>query len=156
MGLAVGREAKAIVAVSDRDGKENSDRIEGLNEGREYVARSRKPCAVGVAIETIEAWLLADEQALREGLENPAISRQKDPESLTSRDETSANSPKGCLNQLIDESQEGAASSDYPELYAAIARAIDLDVLIKRCPEGFVPFAAQVKEMAPQLEIEDD
>jgi hypothetical protein len=80
LALKEGREADAIVAVVDRDGERNTDRIGELNAGRDELQKANKPCAVGVAIEMIEAWLLADEKALCGALGDPDIERQPDPE----------------------------------------------------------------------------
>ena len=68
LALKEGREADAVIAVVDRDGERHDDRIAELNRGRDELRNAKKPCAVGVAIEMIEAWLLADEKALRSRL----------------------------------------------------------------------------------------
>jgi hypothetical protein len=146
LGLPLGRGADAIIAVTDRDGEKHKDRILELNKGREHIQEAGKKCAVGVAIEMIEAWLLADEKALRSALENKNIQRQKDPEEIYASDESSNKHPKGLLNHLIHKSPKSDKS--IPELFAEIARNIDLEVLIQRCPTGFAPFAQQVQELA--------
>jgi hypothetical protein len=140
LGLKEGRDADAIVAVVDRDGKQNKDRIEELNKGRQELSSENKACAVGVAIEMIEAWLLADEKALRDALSDATMQRQPDPESLKD--------PKGKLREILT----GAVSreiqtGDFPDHYAAIAKAVAVAVLEQRCPEGFGPFAEQVRAL---------
>lgn len=144
LGIREGREADCVIAVTDRDGPSKTDKIEELNRGREQLRSANKPCAVGVAVEEIEAWLLADEQALRAALNNDEIVRQPDPESLTSRNEHSDNNPKGRLERLIANS---AVDSDFTTVYARIASAVNMQVVEIRCPQGFAPFAGQVREL---------
>ncbi len=143
-GLREGREADAIVAVVDRDGEKNKGKIVELNKGREELQKANKPCAVGLAIEEIEAWLLADEKALRTALNDPNIQRQPDPESLKGHKES-----KVRLQLLIDQNQANQATPDgLVGLCAEIARASEIKALETRCPDGFKPFAAQVREFA--------
>jgi Domain of unknown function (DUF4276) len=148
LGLKEGREADAIVAVVDRDGKENKDKIVELNKGRNELRQENKTCAVGLAIETIEAWLLADENALRSALGAPAIQRQPDPETLAGHDNDSEQHPKGRLQRLIAQTQSHGIPCDFTAHYANIARNLATQVLEKRCSEGFRPFAFQVRELA--------
>jgi hypothetical protein len=148
LGLNEGRAADAIVMVVDRDGQRHQDRIDDLNKGRRELKQESKPCAVGVAIEMIEAWLLADEKALRTALEDPGIQRQPDPESLTARDEASDAHAKGRLQRLMEQALgRTIPKSDFPIHYAAIAEAAAIEVLRQRCSEGFQPFAEQVREL---------
>ncbi len=147
-GLREGREADAIVAVVDRDGKRHKDRIQELNKGRDELRNSNKPCAVGVAVEMIEAWLLADEEALRTALNDPSIQRQPDPETLASRNENSDQNPKGRLQRLMERSLgHELPQADFPGSYAEIAKNASLSTLEQRCSEGFQPFAGQVREL---------
>ncbi len=95
LGLKEGRWADAIIAVVDRDAKKYQDRIVELNEGRDFLLQNGELCAVGMAIEEIEAWLLADEKALRTVLGDNSIQRQSDLEMLPSRDDKSDKIPKG-------------------------------------------------------------
>ncbi len=148
LGLKEGREADAIVMVVDRDGVRNKDRIAELNKGRDTLREAKKPCAVGVAIEMIEAWLLADEVALRTALEEPTIQRQPDPEGLDSRDEASENNPKGRLERLMKQAiGREIPRSEFPDRYAEIAQAVNIQLLEMRCPTGFKPFATQMREL---------
>ncbi len=146
LGLREGRESDAIVAVVDRDGKGHKDRIEELNKGREEMGKAKKPCAVGVAIEMIEAWLLADEQALRTALGDRSIQRQPDPEKLASRDEKSDQNPKARLQRLMEQCLRAEVPHiDFPRRYADIAQSAEIAILEARCSEGFHPFADQVR-----------
>jgi hypothetical protein len=148
LGLKEGREAEAVVAVVDRDSEKYHGRIDDLNEGRAFLQKKGKPCAVGMAIEEIEAWLLADEKALRSALGDDSIQRQPDPEGLSSRDEQSDQNPKRRLARLMEQALGSAVSrSEVPDYFSRIAQDSDIQQLETRCPEGFCPFAAQVREL---------
>lgn len=143
-----GRQADAIIAVVDRDGTPRNDRIQELSAGRESLREAKKPVAVGVAIEMIEAWLLADEHGLRVALDSNDIQTQPEPESLSAREESSANNPKGRLNLLMREALGNESDAEsYGFICAAIAKASSIDVLERRCSDGFAPFAKQVREL---------
>jgi hypothetical protein len=149
LALPAGREADAIVMVVDREGLRNRDRIHDLNEGRDALQAANKPCAVGVAIEMIEAWLMADERALQQALGSHSVGRQPDPETLASREEQSDLNPKGRLRRIMEQSLGGPVYyEDYPLHCAAIASTLAIGVLEERCPEGFRPFATQVRGLA--------
>jgi len=119
----------AIVLVIDQDGeRERSRQIADAQDS----SLSRLPRAMGVAIRTFDAWMLADETALTEVLRCP-INRQAEPESI--RD------PKQACAGLLTKSPNPMAQS---AMYAEIARKLDLAILIARCPSGFRPFAERV------------
>lgn len=148
IGLPIGRWADAVVAVVDRDEKKHQERLTELNNASEFLQSEGKMCAVGLAIEEIEAWLLADEIALRSALNDESIQLPPSPENLTSRDDKSEKSPKGLLRSLMETALNRQVSRDeYLELCSAIAMQIDLSRLEKRCPNGFQPFAAQVRTL---------
>ncbi len=96
---------------------------------------SQLPRAMGVAIRTFDAWMLADEKVLTEVL-GCAIVRQPDPEAI--RD------PKQVCASLLARGQNRMAQS---EMYARIAYQIDLALLSLRCQSGFEPFAARVRHV---------
>lgn len=119
-----------LILVIDEDGK--PERIQEIKEAQEHltnkIAGLRGAC--GVAVRSFDAWMLTDEKALTEGL-GRTVNCQSDPE--RNRD------PKKAFDEL--------ANSDLPrgELYAAIAEKIDLELLEKRCPKGFAPFAGRIR-----------
>ncbi|HEY3353150.1 MAG TPA: hypothetical protein VGQ83_07890 [Polyangia bacterium] len=141
-----------VVILADRDGPGGHDRLDALKAGRRAAqARTALPCAVGVAIETIEAWLLVP-SAVKAGLglertppEPPA------PETLAGRKGTPTH-PKSVLGTWRADVPEGRFDT-VTAVYAAIAEEIDPAALESRCPAGFAPFAAEVRaEIAPLFE----
>ncbi len=93
----------------------------------------------------IEAWLLADEKALRRALGDPTLERQPDPENLTAHDRDADDHSKGRLERLMIRALcREIPHSDFPAHYADIARELAISVLEERCPAGFRPFAEQV------------
>jgi hypothetical protein len=113
--------ASAIVVVLDRDG--NTGKLAQLREGRSV--KSDEPAvsaladhtAVGVAIEELEAWLLADPAALAEVLR---VRRTfADPEALRR--------PKEELRSLAADHGGGSRLD-------ALATAVQLDRLARACP----------------------
>ncbi|MEO7328303.1 MAG: DUF4276 family protein [Minicystis sp.] len=131
-----------IVAVWDRDGKDlpTRDRDEILDALRE---RGATGVAVGVCIEEIEAWLLADPGAFRRYLgKGPAKGLSGSPENESD--------PKARLNKILEE---------YPDrehlnlIYRGLADAVDLEVLARACPQGFGAFRAALLELVgPRLQ----
>ncbi|MBN2497486.1 MAG: DUF4276 family protein [Deltaproteobacteria bacterium] len=120
-----------IVVVVDNDGAPPSERIQALRKGAQ-AAKSATPCALGLAIQEFEAWMIADEKALQSGLrlERP-VKRQKKPEEI--RD------PKKVLNEIAGRRVTG-------EELARVSREIDMESLRKRCPKGYGRFEEELKE----------
>ena len=139
---AVHDKASAVVVVTDRDGESNQSRLTEMVRGRE-LAESKGlvcPTALGLAIEELEAWLLADEMAI-------ASATGKRPDRLLPDPEADDN-PKATLQTYlpkISDAQEG------PWPYEAIAEVIDLETLKKRCPKGFGPFYDEVTKNLSHL-----
>jgi hypothetical protein len=122
----------ALVLLIDQDGQ--TDRSEQIREAQESPL-SRLPRAMGVAVRTFDAWMLADETALADVLEYP-VDRQAEPETI--RD------PKRVCASLLANSQNQMAQS---EMYARIAHRLDVAVLVSRCPSGFRPFAERARRV---------
>jgi hypothetical protein len=123
----------ALVLLIDEDG--DPDRIGQIAEAQEHWSMSDIPRALGVAIRTFDAWFLADEQAITAVLGGP-VQRQPDPE----REQT----PKDRCRSLVDNAGSGVALRD---LYRELSEQIDLTKLEARCPRGFAPFAARVRDL---------
>lgn len=132
------REAKkrgyeALVLVIDEDGR--PERSLGLSEAQKDNTVTSIPRALGVAIRTFDAWMLADEKALTQVLESPT-QRQPEPETIPD--------PKEVCTALL----AGSGSHlKQREMYAAVASAANLDTLEERCPGGFRPFALRVRAL---------
>lgn len=137
---AQARGCSAVAIVVDRDGRKNKARIEQLCAGRELAASESIPLAdktvVAVAIETVEAWLIADIKAINDACrpQDPA-DECPNPEGIWGPKGTSKH-PKDLFLSLIDTPQGR---------YEAVARRIRLDVLEKRCPDGFGRFAEELR-----------
>ena len=94
----------AVVFLSDRDGPTNKSRLSQMRQGRDDRGATPVPCAIGVAVETFDAWMIADTNAIQ------------------------------------------AAGGDA----ATVAENVDLDVLAEAFPEGFAPFAEEVRRRIGQ------
>ena len=123
----------ALMHVIDQDGQ----RVRELEFDRaQHNSSLVFPRALGVAIKTFDAWMLADEQALSTVLRTH-IATQPAPES-------EADPKKEC------EHLRNAADSrlGLTEMYAEIAKVTDVEKLESRCPNGFAPFARRVRSLA--------
>jgi hypothetical protein len=132
----------AAVIVVDRDGNgTNGTKRKKLDDGRLDARNTTAlPAAIGVAVETMDAWLLADERALTAAM-GVSVARQPNPETLTGKPGT-VNHPKTKLDRLIVQPTT--------QLKTQIAGEADLDLVAKRCPAGFAAFRADLQhEFAP-------
>lgn len=120
----------ALLLVSDQDGSQERAReiAAAQSDGRVPLPR-----ALGVAVRTFDAWMLADEQALSQVL-GREVSRQKDPEGI--RD------PKHVCRQLLD---SGGNPMSQAEFYAAVSNLANLKFVAERCPRGFAPLADRIR-----------
>jgi hypothetical protein len=123
----------AIVIVIDRDG--DIQRPRQFDAAQDDVRVTTLPRALGVAVESFDAWALADEQALSVVLE-AAIARQQNPEQQKD--------PKESCDRLLRDSNVSMSRS---ELYARVAQYVDLRTLQDRCPKGFAVFAKRVENL---------
>jgi hypothetical protein len=123
---------EALVLVIDEDGYR--ERQLQLAKAQEDM-RLALPRALGVAIRTFDAWILADEVALTQVLRG-AIGRQRSPEAIAE--------PKLVCRQLRESSEAEMSASEF---YAAVANVARLDVLESRCPRGFGEFAERVRAL---------
>jgi hypothetical protein len=126
------REANALILLIDEDGR--SERITEIRDAQDY-HDSQLARAMGVAIRTFDAWMLADETALSKVLGN-TVDRQPNPETIRDPKET-------CAGLLKDRDKQISQS----QMYAEVSGKIDIDVLCDRCQRGFKPFAARVKSV---------
>ena len=133
------RRCDALILVIDQDGR--PERTREIDDAQQHAGTSVYR-ALGVAIRTFDAWMLADEKALTNVL-GVSVSRQPGPEGILD--------PKGVCRGLLDESERSLRQR---EMYAAIAEVADIAVLETRCPKGFAPFAQRVRGL-PTLADED-
>lgn len=124
----------ALVLVIDQDDpaerrQQQLDRAQ--DDGRFPIRR-----ALGVAIRTFDAWILADEKALSLALGSPC-KRQKEPEGFSE--------PKAVCRELLEQSSSSCASVSH--FYAAVAEHADLGQVAERCRRGFAPFARRMREL---------
>lgn len=122
----------AVVLVVDEDG--DSTRVSKIDDAQQS-AVSATPRALGVAIRSFDAWMLADEQALSTALGHP-VQMQRDPETIKD--------PKAQCKALHEESPTDDALR---EVYEVVAAETDLTTLRERCPRGFGPFADRVEAL---------
>lgn len=118
----------------DRDGEANKKRLGLLRSGRDESAkeghRLALSTALGVAIEMLESWLLADTAALAQVL--GVSGSEQNPESIRN--------PKATLNK-----HKGDNPLSVNEIYDKLAEQADLDVVMKRCP-SFAQFVNEVRQ----------
>ncbi len=124
---------EALVLVIDQDGF--LDRTWQFDEAQED-SRAHIRRALGVAIRSFDAWMLADERALSRTLETN-VERQKNPEDNRR--------PKEECKALL---RASLIVMSQTEMYARVSRELDLAVLEESCPRGFAPFASRVRRLA--------
>lgn len=122
----------ALVLVVDRDG--HAERLSGIQSAQENTLCMLQR-ALGVAIESFDAWLLADQHALSKVL-HKRIDTQPDPEQMRQA--------KSHLQQLCADTGREANR----EFYFQVAQVVDLEQLRRRCPLGFEPFHERVASLA--------
>jgi hypothetical protein len=144
--------AEAAVVLVDRDRTRGTRRLRDLTAQRQKL-RERNlsiPFAVGVAVETIEAWLLADEMALCDvlGLPNPS-EPMPSPETWCGKPGT-PDHPKSVLGEYLSQAADGVVS--FRDRAIAIAERANLDVVAARRPQGFARFREDVlREFGPHM-----
>jgi hypothetical protein len=129
-----------LVVVIDRDRNRSSATVEPMREGRDALAEGGlPPCAVGVAVETFDAWMIVDAKAIK-AAGGDATQSHPNPESLAGK--AKGNHPKDVADAIFG-TQGGTGLG--PK-YAIVAENVDLDLLSRTCPEGFAPFAEEVRQ----------
>ena len=95
------------------------------------------PRAMGLAVKTFDAWMLADEMAISKAIDMTVI-RQRSPENIKD--------PKQVLHNLID-----GASEPRTTVYLLIAEYTNLDTLCERCSEGFGVFHSRLASLVSDV-----
>lgn len=133
MKFALRHEFDVLVMVIDQDKRPESVReFDTAQDDPQFAIRR----ALGVAIRTFDAWMLADEKALSQVLACQ-VNRRPSPEETPD--------PKRCCDQLCAGSNAPLGRS---EVYAALAAVVNVGVVESRCPKGFAPFAQRVRELS--------
>jgi len=113
----------AIVLVIDQDNApERVQEITKAQNDQLFVLRR----ALGVAIRTFDAWMLADEPALTRVL-SYAVSPQRSPEDVSDA--------KSMCAQLLSKSPMGMSQSEF---YASVAHETDISTLERQCANSTV------------------
>ena len=126
----------AIIVLIDRDGV--ASRTKSMDAAQDQPL-AELPHAFGIAIETFDAWFLADEHALSAVLRT-RIDRQANPESNRNAKRTIA---------ALQEDSETALGLS--ECYAGLAPILDLDTVSARCPQGFAVWRNRVALLIGRL-----
>ena len=121
-----------LVLLIDEDGYHA--RISHVDKAQVY-DRESLPRALGVAVRTFDAWMLADEMAVSTAT-GQNVQRRPDPETI--RD------PKRMCADLL---RDGTKRQTQTQMYAAIAREARLETLVERCRQGFAPFASRIRAL---------
>ncbi len=132
-----------VVAVVDEDHDAKRRELAGVTD-----AGSQCPVVCGVAVRSIEAWTLGSPTALAEVLGTTREQlRSAYPtvpvEQLYEGSGKEELRPKRLLRSL---SQKFARREDSLELREEVARLADVDELYKTCPDGFAPFAVNLRK----------
>lgn len=145
------RECSCVAVVVDRDRTTPGDRrMKRLQEGRadaqrgpdSRLAELAHRTALGVAVECVEAWLLADEVALTRALATP-VGRVSNPETLAGKPGTDQH-PKQVLLALFPRKIECSTG----EMLERIAHEVeDPGTVESRCP-SFGAYAAELRARA--------
>jgi hypothetical protein len=138
------RNCTCVAVVVDRDGERNQARLSALCAGRDEAEKKGEALAqhtaTGLAVETVEAWLLADEQALTRALNlNPPQQQLPAPEELDGAPGSDRH-PKSVFLAIVDRSDLAPSVA-----YDAVAEHARIDHLERRCPLGFARFAAELR-----------
>ena len=131
----------AVVFVVDSEGDLKA-RSKTMKEGRD-AGPSHPPMAIGVAHPCIESWLLTDSTAIRRALDMPSTPEIPDePEKLPAPSQNRENNPKTVLRDISGQPKKELPTKDKDRIATAMN---DMDLVRKRCPLGFAPFADEVQ-----------
>jgi dihydrofolate reductase len=137
------RRCDGFVYVRDSDGHhvERRQQLEAAFSDLEV------PHVVGIAVETLEAWLLSDPDAIRDVLRR-AVTVPARPESLWGRPGGPGH-PKFEWNQLCREARYDPGLSTM----AAVAEQLSIERARAACPQGFARFHDQLLRTFPPFDV---
>jgi len=128
-----GRTFDAVVVVVDRDGPKNAQRLAQMQQGRDVYGDSSIPCALGVAVEAFDAWMIADAHGISAG-GGDATKADANVETIRL--------PKGAADAIFGTH----GGTGLGPKYAIVAQEADIANLEQLCPQGFKPFADEVRQ----------
>ena len=132
-------ESKYIAYHQDADGKYTTV-CKAINSEFAPLREKGLHCFVIVPKETIESWLLADENACPGIPNNPALPRNPE-ECWGDSHNPNSNHPKSCFYRVLEQ-----FSLDHSrDTYAQIAENSDIEVLKRHCPDSFGQFYADIQ-----------
>lgn len=131
---------KHIVYHQDGDGKYSENYNKIINEFI-HLKQINFHCLAVVPKETIESWLLADENAYPSIPKNPSLPEK--PEKLWgNKKEENSNHPKRIFNKILNQFN----LENTGDTYANIAENIDINVLKEKCDISFGQFVNDAQE----------
>jgi hypothetical protein len=143
IALAVRNQCDGTVCVADQD--RDADRLPAMNDGASAAASDHR-IACGVAIESIEAWILGAPTAIASVLEVTLAEvqkhyRLKDVEDFYQNSDKAEKRPKDLLDRIAEIEHRTAGTSFREE----VAQRADVSDLERNCPQGFKPFADKLR-----------
>lgn len=135
------------ICVADRDGEK--ERLGALEEGKERglkLIATQHAVACGVAVESIEAWILGVPEAIADVLHESVapilsqydLSKVEDYYQKSGRPE---HRPKDILDRIAARKNRSAST----EFRRDVAERTDVNALERVCKQGFKPFAGQLR-----------
>ncbi len=117
--------ATHFIVCHDSDGNPPADVRKKVRESIEARFDMPKDCCIVVPVEELEAWIIADEEAIRKAIPTLVIGQVARPEAVPS--------PK---EWLVDESRRGRSRPLYvPTIHnAKVAEHLDLKKVEQKCP----------------------
>jgi hypothetical protein len=129
----------ALILVTDADRQQ--DRIAQFDAAQQSI-RFPIPRALGIPVEAFDAWILADHQAMSNVLK-AEVSLLPLPENYAGPKGSPRHPKQVCRALMRQHAWDGSPA----EFYEAVCACADLDVIADRCPRGFQPFLARVRDL---------
>lgn len=134
----------AVIALIDARVEEVEELREDFRLICEYcrVEAPDVPLALGMAIQEVEIWMLADEQSRRAAFGDAIGARD------VGKDLESVHDPKSSWNDLAGQArapEDGALERHFDHQRRCAWEALRLEIVEHRCPRGFQPFARDVR-----------
>lgn len=130
-----------LIAIWDRDA--SPEQLEDRDSILRALRSNPTGMAVGVCVEAVEAWLLADPAAYKRCFGRGPAAPPRAPESIVR--------PKRALDDVLEE-LGCDLHDDRPALYRRIAEEVDIRVLMDACPVGFAKLVEALRAgIAPTL-----